>query len=1174
MRKLILILILALIFAGDLVAQSSVQGQGSVTNIYNTIVRRDPSGDIVASTINAETGYEINSVALASLDNILWVDINFSAVTSTGSINRPYSTISDAITASASGDLILVVPGVYSEHLAITQDSISIVAIGGPEVTFLEALSSGGTGIALTDYTLIKGFTLTSDAAGAIIELNAGENSVQILDNVINTTGSATFGISVGAAGSDSLLVQGNTFKTNSGDGAIWLQKTNTNTIVDNNYFFGADSTSGYAIQTAGINVARFSNNVIEGYASGIFPHTVTAGSGGSYNIVIEGNSIKHTAKAIRLGHASQTVNMDSVFVFNNTIYENNIGIYIADDATVLANTFAIVDNRLLENTTNYNNAHSSLVPYALSNWYGANLATTGTFGAANTTLDGWLLFNDPGTSANSFIAQWVADNSGTQQTSSVQTIFGANPYFRLSAPNDSGTETPVLELHDESITLFNGAAGVDYFLNFNGEDNDGIITYMEDEDRFDFDNDVDVAGALTIGSLGTGDITISDVTPVLNYKDTDASAGDVNFSIQADATDIGDGTEDIDVLFNAQVAGSAIGFMSFDADGDFFLRSGGGANTQLVLDSGGNVGIGTATPGTTLELSDNTANAAHPFITLLNDDEQATGETSQTVDVLFEFKGTVDSGSNYTEEEAAKISAYKIGDFWTAGGQADNDAGLKLYTVTNGAYVLNSTFSDNALAVVGNVAGATYGSNSSVLDAELLYINTLSSNAQTQITNNAALVDTDDKIIAIINASPSTQIGVPAGGIGVGTLNDGGLLVGAGTAAVEVLADGLTTQILVGGGSNVNPAWGADIPTAVTIGSGYIYRVSGTDVADADVVDDITLATSSEANFLNNAAAATFGAVGTDADVVLAFDAVTNQGSITYMEDEDRFDFDNDIIVTGNIGIGLTPTANMLGLSVEDGLITIKETTTPTADADYGKIYNKSDNILYFQDGDGNEHPLTIGGNFYGEMYFNANGNPTTIETAATPIAMREFTTGLLSDWTYTQGSTGAVIAYYDRGANVGVHDDTHGLSTGDVISIRGTTDYNGVFSVTVVDADSFYIADTWNNDNGASDWDEGDYLTAGTGAGGVYLIDWEFSASEGGGAGSTFTYSLFNGATPLNNTIIQRKFANNDVGAFGGHSLITVSDTDRMFMTTQSTGTNAVTHSYGSIILEKIHD
>lgn len=61
----------------------------------------------------------------------------------------------------------------------------------------------------------------------------------------------------------------------------------------------------------------------------------------------------------------------------------------------------------------------------------------------------------------------------------------------------------------------------------------------------------------------------------------------------------------------------------------------------------------------------------------------------------------------------------------------------------------------------------------------------------------------------------------------------------------------------------------------------------------------------------------------------------------------------------SGRVGIGLTPTANMAGLSVEAGLLTLKETTTPTADSGYGKIYTKSDDKLYFQDGSGTEKEI-----------------------------------------------------------------------------------------------------------------------------------------------------------------------------------------------------------------------
>ena len=60
-----------------------------------------------------------------------------------------------------------------------------------------------------------------------------------------------------------------------------------------------------------------------------------------------------------------------------------------------------------------------------------------------------------------------------------------------------------------------------------------------------------------------------------------------------------------------------------------------------------------------------------------------------------------------------------------------------------------------------------------------------------------------------------------------------------------------------------------------------------------------------------------------------------------------------------GFLGIGLTPTANMAGLSIEAGLLTLKERATPTADAGYGKIYTKDDNNLYFQSGAGVEYAI-----------------------------------------------------------------------------------------------------------------------------------------------------------------------------------------------------------------------
>ena len=52
------------------------------------------------------------------------------------------------------------------------------------------------------------------------------------------------------------------------------------------------------------------------------------------------------------------------------------------------------------------------------------------------------------------------------------------------------------------------------------------------------------------------------------------------------------------------------------------------------------------------------------------------------------------------------------------------------------------------------------------------------------------------------------TDLAVADGGTGVSTLADGGLVVGNAGSAVEVVAAGATTEVLVGGGAGIAPVW------------------------------------------------------------------------------------------------------------------------------------------------------------------------------------------------------------------------------------------------------------------------------------------------------------------------------------------------------------------------------
>ncbi len=82
---------------------------------------------------------------------------------------------------------------------------------------------------------------------------------------------------------------------------------------------------------------------------------------------------------------------------------------------------------------------------------------------------------------------------------------------------------------------------------------------------------------------------------------------------------------------------------------------------------------------------------------------------------------------------------------------------------------------------------------------------------------------------------------------------------------------------------------------------------------------------------------------------------AVFNEGS------------NNNFYVVGAAGgtaVSMDTSSNVIihnTMTVESGVISIKETTTPSADTGYGKLYSKGDNKLYFQDGAGTEHEIAF---------------------------------------------------------------------------------------------------------------------------------------------------------------------------------------------------------------------
>ncbi len=74
---------------------------------------------------------------------------------------------------------------------------------------------------------------------------------------------------------------------------------------------------------------------------------------------------------------------------------------------------------------------------------------------------------------------------------------------------------------------------------------------------------------------------TTPNTAPKTTYKDSDATAGDINAQMLINCTDAGDGTEDCDFTMSQQIAGNLTAFLTADADASITIRG------TLLVDAG-----------------------------------------------------------------------------------------------------------------------------------------------------------------------------------------------------------------------------------------------------------------------------------------------------------------------------------------------------------------------------------------------------------------------------------------------------------------------------------------------------------------------------------------------------------------------------------------------------------
>lgn len=195
----------------------------------------------------------------------------------------------------------------------------------------------------------------------------------------------------------------------------------------------------------------------------------------------------------------------------------------------------------------------------------------------------------------------------------------------------------------------------------------------------------------------------------------------------------------------------------------------------------------------------------------------------------------------------------------------------------------------------------------------------------------------------------------------------------------------------------------------------------------------------------------------------------------------------------------------------------------------------------------------LGVSGSKKACIHIHANSTPTVLSTQNIPVFVQGLFSETMADgFTFSAGSTDAITVFADAGGGqVTVTSAGHGLSTGDIISISGTTSYNGVFTIANALTNTFEITDTFAGNDATGNWYKGDILTVDAEGAGDYDIDFSgFGTSAG--SNDDYAYKVFVNDTEQDETEAARHYkAPDDIGSFSGGSIVTLAVGDKLSFT-----------------------
>ena len=395
----------------------------------------------------------------------------------------------------------------------------------------------------------------------------------------------------------------------------------------------------------------------------------------------------------------------------------------------------------------------------------------------------------------------------------------------------------PITKLLGTAITIGDGTAATDIAVTFDGETNDGVLTWKEDEDYFEFSDDILVAS-----------------TEKLQFRDT---AIYINSSTDGQLDLIADGAVLVDTA----------GDITLDADGgDVFFKDGGTTYGSLTNTSGNLI----IKSGTTTAVTFSGANA--------------TVAGNLTVDGNFDVTGTLD----FSDSAITNVGSIQLD---SIAGDEDSDtsitfSGSNVITIAN-AGTNQVTFNDGSIAPVTDddvdlgtsslkfkdlyIDGITY-TDAITLNGTAITSTGAELNILDGVTSTASELNLVDGSSAGTIVNSKAVIYGSSGEVNATTLQIGGTSITSTAAELNIL-DGVTSTA-----GELNLVDGSSAGTIVN-SKAVIYGSSGeVNATTLQVGGTAITSTPTELNLLDGSAKSTSSITIADADAFIVIDGNTTK--------------------------------------------------------------------------------------------------------------------------------------------------------------------------------------------------------------------------------------------------------------------------------------------------------